>query len=202
MNDVAGAGAPNGNAGDDPVQGGSPASGWSEEMKAAAPAEAAAKNGLTMKKYLTDKDRAEEADALRIALAIIRKVGLELDTKLPVLPPDFAQFLIAPQAYLLIVPSTTATRADRRKVEAAMCMARCDAIIISLVPQISGPRKILFEIGIDGLTPVWHSEYVSRGVDGGLYFVPGHDPSGPLFKLTKQGLKSSADFGGIRFSGY
>ena len=155
-----------------------------------------------MKKYMTDKDRADEAETVRLALMIAHIAGLELDTKVPILPPEFARYLIAPESYVIIVPATVGINADRRKVENVMCMSQCDAIIVNIVPQAAGLRKIMFDIGIDGLTPVWHSEYCSRVVDGGLFFVPGRDPSGPLFKLTKQGLKSSEDFDGMRFNGY
>ena len=128
--------------------------------------------------------------------------GLELDTRVPILPSAFAQYLIAPESYVIIVPATAGIDADRGKVEDVMRMSQCDAIIVYVVRQGSGPRKILFEIGIDGLVSVWHSEYSSRIVDGDLFFMPGQDPGGPLFKLTKQGLKSSADFDGMRFNGY
>lgn len=155
-----------------------------------------------MKKYMTDKDRAEEAATLRTANMVAHIAGLELDTKIPILPPEFAQYLIAPDAQVIIVPSTIANGNDRRKVENVMRIARCDAVVVHIVPQVGGPRKIMFAIARDGLVPVWFPEYSSRVVDGGLYFIPIADPLGPLFKLTNKGLMSSSDFDGMRFDGY
>lgn len=152
-----------------------------------------------MKKYMTDRDRAEEAETLKIALSIIEIAGLDIDGKIPILPSRFAQYLIAPDAYLLIVPAVTLGDGDRRKVENAMCMAKCDAIVVSVSRPSIGPKKVTLEIGIDGLVPVWHSEYCARIIDGGLYFAPAFDPSGPLFKLTKKGLTASSDFDGVCF---
>lgn len=111
-----------------------------------------------MKKYMTDKDRADEAETVGFALMVAHIAGLELDTRVPILPPAFAQYLIALESYVIIVPATAGIDADRGKVEDVMRMSQCDAIIVYVVPQGSGPRKILFEIGIDGLVPVWHSE--------------------------------------------
>ena len=155
-----------------------------------------------MKKYLTAQDRAEEADALRTANMVAHIAGLELDAKIPILPPEFAQYLIAPDAQVIIVPSTIANGNDRRKVENVMRIAKCDAIMVNIVPQASGPRRIIFTIARDGLVPVWFPEYSSRVVDGGLYFIPIANPLGQLFKLTNRGLMSSADFDGMRFDGY
>lgn len=166
------------------------------------PAGTAARNGLTMKKYMTAQDRAEEAEVLRTANMVAHIAGLKLDTKIPILPPKFAQYLIAPDAQVIIVPATQANGNDRRKVENVMCIAKCDAIMINIVPQASGPRRIIFTIARDGLVPVWFPEYSSRIVDGGLYFIPIANPLGPLFKLTNKGLMSSSDFDGMRFDGY
>ena len=155
-----------------------------------------------MKKYMTEKDRAIEAETLGFAHMVAHTAGLELDTRLPILPPQFEQFLIAPEAQVIIVPSTLTNGHNRRKVEDAMRMSRCDAIMVQIVPQVGGQRKIMFEIGRDGLVPVWFSEYSSRIVDGDLFFLPSLDPTrSPLFKLTKKGLMSSNDFDGMRFDG-
>lgn len=83
-----------------------------------------------------------------------------------------------------------------------MRIAHCDAIMVRIVPQGGGARKAIFEIGRDGLVPVWFSEYTSRGVGGELFFQPTVDPDGPLFKLTNKGLMSSSDFAGIRWDGW
>jgi hypothetical protein len=155
-----------------------------------------------MKKYMNEKDRAIEAETLGFARMVAHIADLELDTKIPILPSQFEQFLIAPVAQVIIVPSTLANGHNRRKVEDAMCMSCCDAIMVQIVPQVGG-RKIMFEIGRDGLVPVWFSEYSSRIVDGDLFFLPSIDPtSAPLFKLTKKGLMSSNDFDGMRFDGW
>lgn len=152
-----------------------------------------------MKKYMTAKDRAEEAEILKIALTIIEIAGLNLDSDISMLPRQFAQFLIAPDAYLLIVPAVTLDDGDRRRVENAMCMSKCDAIVVSVSRPSIGPKKVTLEIGIDGLVPVWHSEYCARVIDGALYFAPAFDPAGPLFNLTKKGLTVSSDFDGVCF---
>lgn len=182
-----------------PLKEEAPAFGWNEEMKAAAAQSSRCKNGLTMKKYMTDKDRAEEAETLKIALKIIEIAGLNLDSKIPILPPQFARYLIAPDAYLLIVPATTLDGGDRRRIENAMCMSKCDAVVVSVSRPTIGPKKVTLEIGIDGLVPIWHSEYCARVIDGTLYFAPTFDPSKPLFKLTDKGLTASSDFNGVCF---
>ena len=155
-----------------------------------------------MKKYMTAKDRAEEAEVLRTANMVAHIAGLELDAKIPILPPEFAQYLIAPDAQVIIVPSTAANGNDRRKVENVIRIAKCDAITINIVPQASGPRRVMFTIARDGLVPVWFPEYSSRVVDGDFHFIPIANPLGPLCKLTNQGLMSSADFDGMRLDGY
>lgn len=156
-----------------------------------------------MKKYMNENDRKMEAETLGFARMVAHIAGLELDTQLPILPPQFEQFLIAPAAQVIIVPSTLANGHNRRKVEDAMRMSCCDAIMVQIVPQGGGQRKIMFEIGRDGLVPVWFSEYSSRIVGGDLFFLPSLDPTrAPLFKLTKKGLMSSNDFDGMRFDGY
>ena len=152
-----------------------------------------------MKKYMTAKDRAEEAEILKIALTIIEIAGLDLDSDISMLPRQFAQFLIAPDAYLLIVPAVTLDDADRRRVENAMCMSKCDAIVVSVSRPSIGPKKVTLEIGIDGLAPVWQSEDCARLIDGALYFAPAFDPAGPLFKPTKKGLTASSDLEGVCF---
>lgn len=155
-----------------------------------------------MKKYMNDKDRALEAQTLSLAHMVAHLAGLELYNTLPILPQEFAQFLIAPQSHIMIVPATSANGNDRRKVEDAMRIARCDAIIVRIIPQVVGARKILFEIGRDGLVPVWFPEYTSRCVEGDFFLQPSVDPNGPLFKLTRKGLMSSNDFAGIRWDGW
>lgn len=152
-----------------------------------------------MKKYMTNKDRAEEVATLRTANMVAHIAGLELDTKIPILPPEFHQFLIASEAQVIIVPLTQANGNDRRKVENAMRMSCSDAITVQIVPLAGGKRKISFGIGRDGLVPAWFSEYTSRVVDGDLFLLPSTNPTtAPLFKLTRMGLMSSSDFAGIR----
>lgn len=153
-----------------------------------------------MKKYMNANDLKIEADTLRCARMVAHIAGLELDTGLPILPPQFDQFLIAPEAQVIVVPSTLANGNSRRRVEDAMRISCSDAIIVRIIPLAGGKQKISFEIGRDGLVPVWFAEYSSRVVDGDLFFLPSLDPTlGPLFKLTKKGLMSSADVEGIRF---
>lgn len=147
-----------------------------------------------MPKYMTAADRVEEAETLMAALAIVRIAGLELDRMLPILPPEFSRFLIAPSAYLLIVPSTMATESERLKVENAMCMLRSDALIVSILRPSIGPKNMTLAIGIHGRVPIWHWEYRPCMLAGSLHFVPDLDPSGPIFKLTKKGLLSSGNF--------
>lgn len=147
-----------------------------------------------MKKYMTAKDRLEEAETLMAALAIVRIGGLELDAKLPILPPEFARYLIAPDAFLLVVPSTATNGYDRSKVANAMCLSRCDALIVRISRPSIGAKKMILDVGIDGLTPIWYREYRPCLLDGSIHFVPDHDPGGPIFRLTQKGLTSSVDF--------
>jgi hypothetical protein len=157
---------------------------------------------LKMKKYMTAEDRAEEAATVRIANMVAHIAGLDLDTKIPILPSEFSQYLIGSNAQVLIVPDPVWNGDGRWKVEKAMRMAKCDAVMVHIIPGGSGSRSIMFTIARDGRVPVWFPEYSSRVVDGRLYFMPIADPAGPLFKLTNKGLMSSSDFDGIRFDGY
>ena len=132
------------------------------------------------------------------ALAIIRSAGLALDGKLPVLPPEFARYLIAPDAFLLVVPSTVTNGTDRSRVANAMCLSRCDALIIHISRPSIGPKKVVVDVGIDGLVPIWYCEYRPCSLDGVLHFVPDYDPGGPIFRLTQKGLMASVDFDGLQ----
>lgn len=147
-----------------------------------------------MKKYMTAKDRLEEAETLMAALAIVRTAGLELDGKLPVLPPEFARYLSAPDSFLLVVPSTATYHDDRPRVANAMRISRCDAVIVRISRSSIGSKKVILDIGVDGLVPVWYNEYRPCSLDGVLHFVPDHEPGGPIFRLTQKGLMSSVDF--------
>jgi hypothetical protein len=147
-----------------------------------------------MKKYMNDKDRAEEAETLEIALKIIEIAGLDLDAKIPILPRQFARFLIAPDSYLLIVPAATLDDGDRKRVENAMCMAKCDAIVVTVSRPSVGPKRVILHLAIDGLVPVWHAEYCAQMIDGTLYFAPAYEQTGPIFRLTAKGLTASTDF--------
>lgn len=158
------------------------------------PTGAAARNGFTMKKYITAQDRIGETETLMAALAIVRTAGLELDGKLPILPPEFARYLIAPDSFMLVVPSAATGQVDRPAVANAMRLSRCDALIVQIARPSIGPKKVVVDVGIDGLVPVWYSEYRPCSLDGALHFVPDHDPGQPVFKLTKKGLTSSVDF--------
>lgn len=145
-----------------------------------------------MSKYKTDADRAEEAETLMATLAIVRLAELELDGKLAVLPPEFASFLIAPHADLLLVPSTTTNGSDRSKVTAAMRLTRCNALIVRISRLAGGAQKVLMDVGLDGRECVWHQEYRACLLDGVLHCAPDHDASGPIFRLTSKGLVASA----------
>lgn len=147
-----------------------------------------------MKKYMTAKDRLEEAETLMAALAIVRTAGLGLDGKLPVLPPEFARYLSAPDSFMLIVPSTATHQDDRPRVANAMRKSRCDAVIVRISRPRIGPKKVVVDIGIDGLTPVWYNEYRPCSLDGVMHFVPDYEQGGPIFRLTQKGLMSSVDF--------
>jgi len=147
-----------------------------------------------MKKYMTAKDRLEEAETLMTVLAIVRAGGLELDGKLPVLPPEFARYLVAPSAFMLVVPSTATNENHRPKVANAMRISRCDAVIVQIARPSIGPKKVIVDIGVDGLVPIWYEEYRPCSLDGVLHFVPDQDQGGPIFRLTQKGLTSSVEF--------
>lgn len=151
-----------------------------------------------MPKYMTDAQRAEEAETLMAALTIVRLAGLALDGKLPILPPEFARFLIAPNADLLVVPSTLSDGSDRRKVTAAMRITRCNAMIVRISRPSIGAKKVLLDVGLDGPSPVWHNEYRPCLLGGSLHFVPDYDPTEPIFRLTKGGLVASVKVEDLR----
>lgn len=151
-----------------------------------------------MKKYMTEKDRAEQAEVLRITMLVAKMAGLELDTKVSILPPQYARYLIAHESEVILIPSTPAEDDDRDKIEVVMRMTLCDAVVVNLAPTNDGRRKPVFEIAFYGSALRWYSDYGSRLVDGELFFTPRSDADGPLFKLTQKGLQSSIDFAGMR----
>ena len=147
-----------------------------------------------MPKYPNAIDRAEEMETLRAALAIVRTAGIELDERAPVLPVKCSHYLIAADADLLIVPTKSATAGDRHAVEDIMCLSRCDALMVHVARPGTGENRVVVDIGIHGLVPVWHREYRPCLIEGVLHFVPDQDASGPTFKLTRHGLKRAVDF--------
>src|SRR3546814_14994503 len=73
-----------------------------------------------------------------------------------------------------------------------MCLSRCDALMVYVARPGTGKNRVVVDIGIHGLVPVWHREYRPCLIDRVLHFVPDQDASGPAFKLTKRGLKHAA----------
>src|SRR3546814_1045697 len=55
-----------------------------------------------------------------------------------------------------------------------MQIARCDAVIVRISRPNSGPKKVVVDIGVDGLVPVWHNGYRPCALDGVLFLVPDH----------------------------
>lgn len=154
-----------------------------------------------MPKYPNAIDRAEEMETLRAALAIVRTAELDLDEKVPILPTKRAHYLIAADADLLIVPAKSATAGDRHAVEDIMCLSRCDALTVHVARPGTGENRVVVDIGIHGLVPVWHREYRPCLIEGVLHFVPDQDASGPTFKLTRHGLKRAVDFDALNPEG-
>ncbi len=97
------------------------------------------------------------------------------------IPEDERNALIEPEARLLIVPSTVENGNDQRKVESAMRMAKCDAVMVHIVPGAGGSRDVMFTIARHRCVPGWLPEYASRVLDGALYFTPIFEPFRPLF---------------------
>ena len=146
-----------------------------------------------MPKYLTNSERVEAAETLTAALAIAQRAGLQLDRKLPILPPRYRDYLIAPSAHLLLVPSMTIDGSDRRDVSAAMRLVRCDALIIRISRPSLGGKRILVDIGLDGAECVWHQEYRAHVLESSLHFLPCEGGGGSAFKLTSHGLVVSRE---------
>lgn len=147
-----------------------------------------------MSKYPNSTERAEEMETLSAALAIVRTAGLELDEKVPILPTKCARYLIAADADLLIIPAKPSAAGDHHAVEDIMCLSRCDALMVYVARPGTGKNRVVADIGIHGLIPVWHREYRPCLIEGTLHFVPDQDASKPVFKLTQRGLKQAVDF--------
>lgn len=147
-----------------------------------------------MSKYPTATERAEEMETLMAALAIIQVAELDLDEKPPILPVQCAHYLIAADADLLIVPTKPSAVGDHHIVEDIMCLSRCDALLVRVARPSADEKRVLVDIGIDGLVPVWFREYRPCLIQRALHFVPDQDASKPAFKLTKHGLERAADF--------
>jgi len=151
-----------------------------------------------MSKYPNAKERAQELETLMAALAIIQIAELDLDERPPILPTQCAHYLIAAEAYLLVVPTSPVNEHDQDVVEEIMCFSKCDALIVYVARPGNGPNRVVVDIAIDGLVPVWFREYRPCLLDGVLHFVPDRDASKPAFKLTKSGLARSTDFDALK----
>jgi len=151
-----------------------------------------------MSKYPNAKERAEELETLTAALAIIKIAELELDERPPVLPTKCSHYLIAADAYLLVVPVSPANEQNHRVIEEIMRLSKCDALIVYVACPGNGPNRVVVDIAIDGLVPAWFREYRPCLLNGVLHFVPDHDASKPTFKLTKKGLTRSIDFEALK----
>lgn len=151
-----------------------------------------------MSKYPNTKERAHELETLKAALAIIQVAELELDDRPPILPTKCAHYLIAADAYLLVVPVSPVNEINHRVIEETMCLSKCDALVVYVAHPGNGPNRVVVDIAIDGLVPVWFREYRPCLLDGVLHFVPDNDASKPAFKLTKRGLTRSTDFDALK----
>ncbi len=154
-----------------------------------------------MPKYPNAIDRAEEMETLRAALAIIQMAELELDEKVPILPAKCAHYLIAAHADLLIVPGKPSAAGDHHAVEDIMCLSRCDALMVHIARPGAAANRVIVDVGIHGLVPVWYREYRPCLIEGMLHFVPYQDASKPAFKLTRHGLKRAVDFDALSAEG-
>ena len=154
-----------------------------------------------MPKYPNAIDRAEEMETLRAALAIVRAAELELDEKVPILPAKCAHYLIAADADLLIVPAKPSAVGDHHAVEDIMGLSRCDALMVYVARPGTGKNRVVVDIGVHGLVPVWHREYRPCLIEGVLHLVPDQDASKPAFKLTRLGLKQATDFDALSAEG-
>ena len=151
-----------------------------------------------MSKYPNAKERTHELDTLKAALALIKVAELELDERPPILPARCARYLIAANARLLVVPLSSANRYDHSMVEENLCPSKCDALIVNVARPGNGLNRVVVDIAIDGLIPVWFREYRPCLLDGVLHFVPDHDASKPTFKLTNCGLTRSTNFDSLK----
>src|SRR3546814_17203643 len=84
---------------------------------------------------------------------------IELDEKAPILPTKCSHYLIAADADLLIVPANASAVGDHLAVEDIMGLSRCDALMIYVARPRTGKNRVVVDIGIHGLVPVWHREY-------------------------------------------
>src|SRR3546814_3890307 len=104
-------------------------------------------------------------ETLRAALAIVRIAELELDEKAPILPVKCSHYLIAADADLLIVPANASAVGNHHAVENIMCLSRCDALMVYVARPGTGKNRVVVDIGIHGLVPVWHREYRPCRID-------------------------------------
>jgi hypothetical protein len=151
-----------------------------------------------MSKYPNAKERAEEFETLKAALAIIKIAKLDLDERPPILPTQCAHYLIAANAYLLVVPASPVNEHNQRGIEEIMRLSKCDALIVYVSRPGNGPNRVVVNIAIDGLVPIWFREFRPCLLDDALHFVPDYDASKPVFKLTKRGLTRSTDFDALK----
>lgn len=123
---------------------------------------------------------------------------LDLDEKPPILPVQCAHYLIAADAYLLIVPTKPSAAGDHHIVEEIMCLSRCDAMMVRVARPSADEKRVLVDIGIDGLVPVWFREYRPCLIQRALHFVPDQDASkfrGALFRVRgKRGAAKHLGF--------
>src|SRR3546814_10992890 len=55
----------------------------------------------------------------------------------------------------------------------------------------TGKNRVVVDIGIHGIVPVWHREYRPCLIDRVLHFFPDQDSSKPAFTLTRLVLKQA-----------
>src|SRR3546814_3925174 len=72
---------------------------------------------------------------------------------------DWSSDVCSSDLDLLIVPANASAVGDHLAVEDIMGLSRCDALMIYVARPRTGKNRVVVDIGIHGLVPVWHREY-------------------------------------------
>lgn len=90
---------------------------------------------------------------------------------------------------------------NHRAIEEIMCLSRCYALIIYVARPGNGQHRVVVDVMVNDLLPIWCRGYRLCLLDGMLHVVPDYDASKRTLKLTKKGLTRCVEFDALSSEG-